>query len=202
MKELFPEFYDDPDFKAIWEEAIFVFDACSLVNVYWYAPESSNHFLSILKRLSDEGRLWMPYQFAHEYHRLLPSIRTQIEKDYQPEKKSLGKLCDFGSIIERLKEFKSRSGYSVEAALFEAIEDAFPEELQAATENVVGEFSEFERAHLDRLDNAGLKERVAEIFADACQKNPYSRTQSWKKYTAMVNCVMHVETFHRFLQKT
>ena len=47
---------------------------------------------------------------------------------------------------------------------------------------VVGEFSEFERVHLDRLDNDDLKEQVAELFADACQKNPYSEEQLERIY--------------------
>ena len=109
MKDVFPEFYDEPDLKAIWEEAIFVFDASSLVKVYWHAPESSNHFLSILETLSDERRLWMPYQFGHEYHRLLPSIRTQIKNDYHTAKINLTKLCEFGSVVERLKKFNNQT---------------------------------------------------------------------------------------------
>ena len=173
MKDLFPEYYDQADCKEICETAIFVFDACSLVNVYWYAPKSSIHLITILERLSSERRLWMPYQFATEYHKLLPRITLQIENNYAEIKKTLLKFCDIGTALETIKNLNTRSGFRVGKAHIEAIEIEIPNDLKEAFARVVQEFEAFEKAHVDRVENCSLKEKVAALFEGACQISPF-----------------------------
>jgi hypothetical protein len=67
MRKNFPGYYRpaEEDFKKLWDEGIFVFDANVLLNVYRYSSKTLKNFLDILERLQD--RLWIPHQAAYEY---------------------------------------------------------------------------------------------------------------------------------------
>lgn len=68
MKELFPGYYrpTDNEFKKLWEECFFAFDANLLLNLYRYSAETRNSFLGVFKSIAD--RCWMAYQAALEFH--------------------------------------------------------------------------------------------------------------------------------------
>lgn len=70
MKEQFRGLigYDENEIKELWENAIFVVDTNILINFYKYTSKSSTQsLLSILKKLKDNDRLWIPHQVALEY---------------------------------------------------------------------------------------------------------------------------------------
>lgn len=78
MRDLFPGYYrpTEDEFKIIWEDCMFIFDANALLNVYRYTPETRNTFLAILRQLS--SRIWIPHQAAYEFHKnRLEVIRAQ-----------------------------------------------------------------------------------------------------------------------------
>jgi len=51
MKELFPGYFREEhgELSDIWKQAVFVFDANILLNIYRYSNKSSEGFLRILK---------------------------------------------------------------------------------------------------------------------------------------------------------
>lgn len=59
---------------------VFVFDSCSLLSVYSFTDKERANFLLNLKKLADENRIWLPYQFLEEFeiHRL-EKIKEQHE---------------------------------------------------------------------------------------------------------------------------
>jgi len=61
-------------------EGVFIFDACSLLSIYSFTSKDRNNFLTNLKKLADENRIWLPYQFLEEFevHRL-EKIQEQHE---------------------------------------------------------------------------------------------------------------------------
>ena len=69
MKKTFQEYYSlSPEEEGeLWKEAIFVFDANVLLNLYQYSEKTRKEFLGILDKISN--RIWLPYQFALEYQK-------------------------------------------------------------------------------------------------------------------------------------
>lgn len=80
MKSIFPEFYRLPeeDFKKVWDDCIFVFDANVLLNLYRYSQKTGEEFIQILTDEKIKNRVWIPHQFAFEYQKnCLPVISEQ-----------------------------------------------------------------------------------------------------------------------------
>ncbi|MDG6614114.1 PIN-like domain-containing protein, partial [Staphylococcus aureus] len=53
--------------KNIWENALFVFDTNTLLNLYRYQEETKNEFLQVLDKISN--RIWIPHHVALEFQR-------------------------------------------------------------------------------------------------------------------------------------
>jgi hypothetical protein len=70
MRKQFSLFYGDAeyDFDSLWDEAIISFDTNVLLNLYAYNAESRDEWYTALKKIKEEGRLFLPYQIAYEYH--------------------------------------------------------------------------------------------------------------------------------------
>lgn len=66
MKEKFRFYYEEPDFKELWANCIFIFDTNILLNLYRYPKETSE---DLIRKLENDisNRLWMPHQIAIEY---------------------------------------------------------------------------------------------------------------------------------------
>ncbi len=81
MKTLFPGYYrpTEEEFKALWQNCIFVFDTNVFLDLYRLSTKSANDLIRMLEKIQDS--IWMPYQVAVEYHRnLYVEISTQSQK--------------------------------------------------------------------------------------------------------------------------
>lgn len=69
MRSLFPGHYPRSveDLSKLWDEATFVIDTNSLLNLYRYRTDAREDFFRVLELVKD--RLWIPYQVALEFHR-------------------------------------------------------------------------------------------------------------------------------------
>lgn len=69
MKSEFKEFYhpDPKDFEEIKQNAVFIFDACTLLDLYKRQESSRDELLKTIEKLSKKGRVWQPHQFCSEY---------------------------------------------------------------------------------------------------------------------------------------
>lgn len=67
MRKTLSEFYglSSEDYKKLWLECIFVFDANVLLHLYQYSFNTTQDMLKIFTKIKD--RLWLPYQIALEY---------------------------------------------------------------------------------------------------------------------------------------
>ena len=92
MKELFPEFYPPKkeEFKALWADAIFVFDTNVLLSLYRFPPKTQAKLLGALKKL--KKRLWIPHQVALEFHRRRIEVICAQEKTYKDMLEVLAKF--------------------------------------------------------------------------------------------------------------
>lgn len=78
MRNKYPEFYtpSEEDFKRLWEESLFVFDANTLLNLYMYTEDTVNDFWKVFDSIED--RIWLSFQAGYEFHKNRASrIRTQ-----------------------------------------------------------------------------------------------------------------------------
>lgn len=69
MKDNFPGYYHDPDFKKLFNECIFVFDASVLLALYELPKEDTENLFNAWENEKLFDRLWIPYQVALEYQR-------------------------------------------------------------------------------------------------------------------------------------
>jgi hypothetical protein len=62
MKSKFPGYFrlTEEDYKKLWADGIFAFDASALLNLYRFSTEARKDFLRVLEALKD--RIWVPYQ--------------------------------------------------------------------------------------------------------------------------------------------
>ena len=155
MKEVFPEYYQQPDFDDLWTNAVFVFDANVLLDLYRLSPDASKELIEILQELRHQGRIWIPLQFAYEYHKNLRSVRNAVKGDYKTQHDELSKVAK--SAGNALRSIKTRSGFRIEDSSVKAVIESI--------ERITPELKAIEDAHLERLEKENLEEEIAQIFA-------------------------------------
>ncbi len=151
MKEEFPEFYYD--IQAMWAGAVFVFDANVLLNVYRFSPSASKDLLQILEWLAD--RIWIPYQFAYEYHKNLHLVDKNIETKYQKTKGEIDKIR--AKTVESLQGLSNPTSFSVTPQQYEAVEKALAD--------ISEQLSGLESEHRSRLQDADIRITIGKLFA-------------------------------------
>jgi len=91
MKSAFPGYYK-PDFDELWSKCTFVPDANVLLNVYGYSKDTREDLVSLFERLAP--RVWIPHQFAFEYHRNRPRAILEQVGHYNDIEKQLRAIQD------------------------------------------------------------------------------------------------------------
>jgi hypothetical protein len=109
MKNLFPEYYQptEEEFKKLWHESIFSFDANILLHVYRFTPQTRRKFLEILTKLKD--RVWISHQVAYEYQRNRTKVILGQLNDYDKAISDLEKSFKIKEIGKSLSQFKHHS---------------------------------------------------------------------------------------------
>ena len=152
MKDMFPEYYrpSEEDFAKLWEEAIFVFDANVLLDIYRYSPQTSNELIEIIQNL--ENRVWLPYQFAFEYHKHLDEMSTFPPDNYDNAISQFEKLHN--QLVTELNNLKNRTRIDTEQ-WSSSIKDTF--------ENIKTEIAQQKTEHKEHLNN-DIPSLLDEIF--------------------------------------
>lgn len=89
MKSKFPGYFKltDDEINNLWGNALFVFDANILLNLYRYSDETRDDFFKILEKVKD--RIWIPHQSASEFFENRLNVISQQEKSYEDAINSL-----------------------------------------------------------------------------------------------------------------
>jgi predicted nucleic acid-binding protein len=89
MKSKFPGYFKltEDEINQLWENALFVFDANILLNLYRYSDETRDDFFKILEKIKD--RVWIPHQSASEFFENRLNVISQQEKSYEEASNSL-----------------------------------------------------------------------------------------------------------------
>ena len=155
MRDMFPEYYySEPKFEDLWENALFVFDTNVLLGIYSLSPESSQTLMEIMKHLWDQDRIWIPHQFADEYHKHLLTIKHEVLEEYRLVK---------NGIVNTVNGIKRHTGINVNTEI---------KRLGAIKEMI----KNHEDSHFDRLKDNKLREMIADLF-DGKVGDPYSESQ-------------------------
>jgi predicted nucleic acid-binding protein len=165
MKATFPGYYEptDEEFKQYWATCIFVLDANVLLNLYRYSPETSKELLNILQSISD--RLWLPYQFASEYHKHLLEIKSTPSKEYDNATKSLVSTKE--SLLKEIRTLKNRTRLEI---------DDWLDRITTAIEGITSEIEHRKQAHINWLNGDNISETIAALLYNEGKKR-YEREQ-------------------------
>ena len=164
------EGYYPPDFDKLWDEATFVFDTNVLLDLYRSSPNSRKEMLDILESL--HGRIWIPHQFFHEYHRNKVTICDKIDYKYEEWEK---KLQDFrqstiNKLQNELRDIRQFTGYEIDPRV---------EEIEKNYDEILSDLSCYREQHQKSLDKEPIGEKIAQLFAgrygdpfeDSCLEN-------------------------------
>ncbi len=84
MKDRFREYhqFSDAEFKKLWKDCLFVFDANTLLNMYRYSRDTFSSYVAVLDELKKQKKIWIPYQVGYEFHENRINVISEFEKSY------------------------------------------------------------------------------------------------------------------------
>ncbi|TKJ90709.1 hypothetical protein PaeCFBP13512_12825 [Paenibacillus sp. CFBP13512] len=170
MKNLFKSFYKptEEEFNELWQNCIFVFDTNTLLNLYRYPEKTRELFLNILEKL--EGRIWIPYQVAFEYHKNLNDELHKQDNGYSSFEELIdSSINELVSKIEKKATDLRHSNITVEKIITTITE---------AKESVKAELKVQKDEHPDLEE---LKESLNFIIGDKVGR-PYTQEELDKIY--------------------
>ncbi len=149
MKDLFPGYYrpNSSEFKNIWQNGLFVFDANVLLDIYRYSDETADSLLKTFEKL--ENRIWIPYQAALEYHR---NINTVIASEAKTYTEAIKGVSDLFSLFS-----KKRGHPFLSLKLYQDIQSVF--------DSLNSELKTKKKSMEDLLTENPLKDRLANILS-------------------------------------
>lgn len=84
MKNTFKEYHQftEEEFKLLWKNCLFVFDANTLLNMYRYSRKTVEAYFKVLEKLKKQKRIWIPYQVGYEFYENRIKVISENEKSY------------------------------------------------------------------------------------------------------------------------
>lgn len=155
MKEQFHGHFKptQDEFKKLWDESIFAFDANILLNLYRYSETTRNELLKVISILND--RVWLPYQATEEYFRNRISTTGGQAKEYDKVQTT---------ITELLSNLGNKKRHPF-------ITDELFKDLEAIFEKVKAEFEINKKALNDRIYSDEIQNKLAELFENKIGKS-------------------------------
>jgi hypothetical protein len=142
----------EEDFRQMWRECTFAFDASMLLNIYRYPSNTLDIFFTILERLKD--RIWIPYQVAVEYHKNREVVIAYQLNMYDSVVELFNK--SYGSIKNELDKFKRHSSIKPEQLL---------ELFQSGIQQVKESLKHDKENHPNLAASDPLREKLIELFS-------------------------------------
>ncbi len=176
MRKLFAGYYrpTDEEFKKLWDECIFTFDANVLLDLYRFTTSTLNHLLDIMEGLAP--RIWITHQAALEYHRNRLTVVNKQMEPYDLAVKNLTECC--GSLQSILEKHKRDQVKDVPAQI---------RKVQSACESAQTALQEMKNAYPDLLnENYPPRDRLARLF-DGKVGKPFGDSDLESRYRLAVS---------------
>ena len=157
MKGLFKKYnyyFTEDQYKDIWENALFVFDTNTLLNLYRYQEETRREFLNVLDIISN--RVWLPHHVALEFQRNRLNVICEQKELFSKTQKAVESTGrHLNTELEKLRLNKRHSSIKVDELLGD---------LKKLSENFVSSLNilKSSQQHLSKSDD--LKEKLDELF--------------------------------------
>lgn len=160
MKSQFPGYFKPTEKETtdLWENALFVFDANILLNLYRYSDETRDDFFKILDKI--KNRIWLPNQSASEFFENRLNVIYQQEKSYEEAEKSLKTLET---------EFKNSRQHPF-------ITKKTLKKLSLLSKEICEQLNESKNSHNKRINNDDVLDRIEELF-NSKVGNEYNKEQ-------------------------
>lgn len=159
MKSKFSEYYQltDTEFDELWKNALFVFDANVLLDLYRLSRKTSDTLIKILEKVKEKNQLWMPYQIGFEFHK---DRRDVIETE--------------------LNEYKRLSAYFSEKFLSDSKEafnqycnshpliksEKYTDQIEMLGKKISKSIKRLEEKHPNYTKNDPIMDKVTELYSD------------------------------------
>jgi hypothetical protein len=148
MKSSFQEYFklNDKEFRILWDECIFAFDANILLNLYRYSENTRNELFKVLGILHD--RIWLPNHATKEYFKnRLNTTGSQI-KEYEKVR------TIFNELLSNLGN-KKRHPF---------ISDKLLIDFKRNVEDIFSEFEQNINRLESRISNDDILTQLSELF--------------------------------------
>lgn len=156
MKGLYKSFrqFSKAEFASLWNDAIFVFDANVLLNLYRYQSSTRDDLLKVLGHLGD--RIWIPYHVGLEFERNRLSVMADQNKKFSEVNKAVHKsMTGLVTDLDNLQLTKRHSLINPEKLIngYEKLTKVFLKELDELKEKQQG-----------LTDGDQLREKIETLF--------------------------------------
>jgi len=154
MKKTFKEYYSpsSKEKSKMWEEAVFIFDANILLNLYQYSKKTREEFLKILSKMGDQ--IWIPHQFALEYQRKRLKVIEDQSNFYGYTSQKLTK--GFSSISNEIKKNQQQHPFLKI--------DKILDKLSRSVEKANKEIEKIENKHPDWFKKDPIRNSIDKLF--------------------------------------
>lgn len=156
MKGLFPQ-YDSSkklDYKAIWRDAIFVFDTNVLLNLYRYQENTRDELLGVLSELSE--KIWIPFHVALEFQRNRMKVIAAQGKKFSEIRKAIEKFEV--TVISDLGKLNLRKRHTL------IDPDHFLSEFEKLTKDFLNKLSAAQKTQQKLTEPDALKDKIESLF--------------------------------------
>ncbi|MCO7199502.1 PIN domain-containing protein [Pseudoalteromonas sp. OANN1] len=167
MKDEFKGFYSlqQEQLKTLWNNAVIIFDANVLLNLYRYQQSTTEQMLQLIERLKD--RVWIPYHVGLEYQRNRPKVIASQNTKFSEVEDIISKgTSAIRSNLEKLQLQKRHSTIDPEP---------FLEAMNSATEAFVSELNKLKADHLSVVGEDVIRNRLDELLRDRVGAKPDSQ---------------------------
>ena len=162
MKELFHGHFKptEDEFKRLWSDCIFAFDANILLNLYRYSETTRNELIKVMSLIND--KVWLPYQATEEYFRNRISTTGGQAKEYDKVQSTINEL---------LLNLGNKKRHPITF-----ISDELFKELESVYDKIKIEFDSNKQRLNDRIVTDEIQTRLAELFDKKIGK-PFSQAE-------------------------
>ncbi len=170
MKEIYPQYYQlsEKQLAELFKKCVFVFDTNVLLNLYRYSSSTKKDLLKILKKLSSQNRIWLPFQVGLEFQENRLTVISDQKVKFGEVKNVISNIqAELKNQLDKLNLKKRHSSINPDE-LLNKISSAF----DAYTETL----EQFEANQVDVYEKDETRNEIDSIFEGKVGK-PFSQDE-------------------------